>query len=496
MEATYVVKNSKSSKKKKKAQTVEETRDRDCLTELPEPLLHNILSYLTMKDVIKTSVLSKRWRYIWLSITCLKFLPMKKQKYKEVGFINRTLLLHKGPKIQKFSITFVYNPAHAHQVDSWIHFAIARNVNELYLDFPCKRSCLFRYGYKLPHFIFSCRSLTVLALKHCVIRIPVNFIPSSLKILSLEHVFFIGGDISDLISSSPILEYLSLTNCLSSSDLYLSIFKVGMKTLKIYESHYYSQSSKLDVYAPFIVSFELVTNMSGKNYVMKKMQSLESASFDCIGTPGLQFNAEDKRQSIVQILDEVHHVKELRLCSCYILALSSGEGQDFITFAVTCLRIKTGLTKWELPGIDYMLKHSPNIETLIISIDKNEGEKPNDKSNYKFNFGDGEFWKLQEPNFLNLLGNLKTVKLYNFMSDLDVHTSTKTEELLEKLQNEMNFLRFLLKNSKVLEKLIITTCKGVDFGKSESKKLKLMFLLTQELLSFPRASRDAQISFS
>ncbi|KAF5948387.1 hypothetical protein HYC85_014344 [Camellia sinensis] len=369
---------------------------------------------------------------------------MKKQKYKEVGFINRTLLLHKGPKIQKFDVTFDYNGAHAHQVDSWIHFAIARDVNELYLDFPCKR----RHRYELPTFIFSCKSLTVLTLKNCFINFPTNFNLISLKILSLERIYLIGGAINDLISSSPILEYLSLTNCESRTDLNLFIFKVN---------------SKLYVYAPFVVSFELVTSLSRKNYVIKELQSLESASFDCDGMPGLKFNEDDRRRTIVQILDEVRHVKELGLCSCYILALSSGEGQDFITFAVTCLRIKTGLTKWELTGIDYMLKHSPNIETLIISIDKNEGKKPNDKSNYKFNFGDGEFWKLQEPNFLNLLGNLKTVKLYSFMNDLDVHTSTKTEELLEKLQNEMNFLRFLLKNSKVLEKLIITTCNGV-FG--------------------------------
>ncbi|KAI8007790.1 putative F-box/LRR-repeat protein [Camellia lanceoleosa] len=91
---------------------------------------------------------------------------MKKQKYKEVGFINWTLLLHKAPKIQKFNITFDYKSAHGHQVDSWIHFAIARNVNKRFLDFPCKRSYLSLY--KLPHFIYSCRWLMVLALNRCL----------------------------------------------------------------------------------------------------------------------------------------------------------------------------------------------------------------------------------------------------------------------------------------------------------------------------------------
>ncbi|CAL5342544.1 unnamed protein product [Camellia sinensis] len=213
---------------------------------------------------------------------------------------------------------------------------------------------------------------------------------------------------------------------------------------------------------PTNIADVLKNTLLGKT-VIKRMRSLDSASFDCDGMPGLQFNAEDKRQTIVQILDEVCHPKELRLCSCYILALSSGEGRDFMTFAVTCLRIKTGLTKWELPGIAYMLRHSPNIETLIISIDKNEEKKrmtsqiANLIMEMEKNTG-----KCRSQIFS--LFDLKTVKLYYFMRNLHGRMSTTTAELLEQLQNKMNFLRFLLKNLKVLEKMIITTCKGVDFG--------------------------------
>ncbi|KAL3634873.1 hypothetical protein CASFOL_021927 [Castilleja foliolosa] len=35
----------------------------DRLTRLPQPILHNILSLLSQKDAIQTSVLSKSWRY-------------------------------------------------------------------------------------------------------------------------------------------------------------------------------------------------------------------------------------------------------------------------------------------------------------------------------------------------------------------------------------------------------------------------------------------------
>lgn len=116
------------------------------------------------------------------------------------------------------------------------------------------------------------------------------------------------------------------------------------------------------------------------------------------------------------------------------------------------------------------------------------------------NVEDGEYWKLQGPYFSNHLCNLKMVKVYNFMKNLNVlrskQATTATEVLLEGLQNDMNFLRFLLKNSNALARLIITTCKNVEFIKSEGKKFRLLFELSQELLAFPRASQDAEISFS
>lgn len=116
------------------------------------------------------------------------------------------------------------------------------------------------------------------------------------------------------------------------------------------------------------------------------------------------------------------------------------------------------------------------------------------------NFEGREYWKLQEPKFVNLLRNLKDVKIYNFMKNISLLESkpmSTIDDFLAHLQNDMNFLRFLLKTSKALEKMTITTVKEVNFGcNSESKKLKLLFQLTQELLAFPRASQAAQISFN
>ncbi|KAL7000306.1 hypothetical protein U1Q18_001454 [Sarracenia purpurea var. burkii] len=341
----------KMQKRKKHSQILEDDKH-DFLTQLPEPLLHHILSYLTMKDMIRTSVLSKRWRHVWFAV--------------------------------------------------------------------------FSY-YKLPGFLFSSTSLTVLGLIRCLIGFPINFKLDSLKILSLEQVHFSGGTANDLISCCPILECLSLTNSFRSRKDPLCLMNVGLKTLKICDYSYRSDD-RLTVYAPFVLSFELITNLPMKNYVIKRMRHLQSASLDCgkesHGCFG-KLNSEDKGHAVVKILDEV-----------------------------------------------------------------------NDNPNYNV----GEYWKGVEPDFVDLLCNLRTVKLYNFMKNLNLieseDASSTDEEFPVQLQNDMKFLRFLLNSSKVLERMIITSCKTVKFWhKPESKNLKLRLQLTQELLAFPRASRNAEISF-
>ncbi|KAH7859466.1 hypothetical protein Vadar_001459 [Vaccinium darrowii] len=379
-----------------------------CIAKLPEPLLHHILSYLNMKNVIRTSVLAKRWR---------------------------------------------------------------------------------------------CSSLTVLALKGCIIQLPVKIKLGSLKTLSFDDVIFYGGAINDLLSSCSILEDLSFANCSWGNNHDLIIRNSGVKTLKIRGGRFYANST-LEINAPFIVSFELIQGLFSKYYIIKRMESLCSASFVCSKSDA----CHDQVCTNFSNLEYLCHVKDHRMCSCYIQAVSSKENPtqdcrekhtvDFISFDVTCLRIRTGLMKCELPGIAYILSHSPNVEALIITIEipAIHEKELND------NFQEEEYWNLQEQKFVNVLCNLKDVKIYNFMKNLSWLESRQmgtSDDFLAHLKKDMNFLKFLLTNSMAMDRMTITTFKKVNFGRnSENKKVKLLLQLTQELLSFPRASRAAQISFN
>lgn len=47
--------------------------ERDQISELPDPILHHILSDYSTKVAFRTSILSKRWNYIWNRVPVLDF---------------------------------------------------------------------------------------------------------------------------------------------------------------------------------------------------------------------------------------------------------------------------------------------------------------------------------------------------------------------------------------------------------------------------------------
>ncbi|KAF9592096.1 hypothetical protein IFM89_011934 [Coptis chinensis] len=45
----------------------------DRISDLPDPMIHHIFSFLDMREVVQTSILSKRWTHLWKSTPNLDF---------------------------------------------------------------------------------------------------------------------------------------------------------------------------------------------------------------------------------------------------------------------------------------------------------------------------------------------------------------------------------------------------------------------------------------
>ncbi|KAK1357854.1 F-box domain-containing protein [Heracleum sosnowskyi] len=92
----------------------------DIISELPQHLQETILGFQPLRDVVRTSVLSRKWRHCWTMIPHLifeddfvdrimnkliRFEDPKLKACKLVSVINNILRLHNGP-ILKFSLSF------------------------------------------------------------------------------------------------------------------------------------------------------------------------------------------------------------------------------------------------------------------------------------------------------------------------------------------------------------------------------------------------------
>lgn len=109
--------------KMKKWRYVKQARvESDRISKLPDSLILSILELLPMRDVVRTMILSKRWKNLWTTVSCLNFINL--WKYPE-SFVNRALKPWRGEKILKFKIDFWSSRSlTSRHVDSWVRCAL------------------------------------------------------------------------------------------------------------------------------------------------------------------------------------------------------------------------------------------------------------------------------------------------------------------------------------------------------------------------------------
>ncbi|KAF9612649.1 hypothetical protein IFM89_003091 [Coptis chinensis] len=116
--------NSSSSSSTAANKKLKNMNNEDKISGLHEPLIHHILFFMDMKEVLQTSFLSKRWTNLWRSVQTLKFhehswtnrcncwnrrnLKLKKNKLTKFKFfVDTVLFLRDGSDIDKFDLFFV-----------------------------------------------------------------------------------------------------------------------------------------------------------------------------------------------------------------------------------------------------------------------------------------------------------------------------------------------------------------------------------------------------
>ncbi|CAA7062018.1 unnamed protein product [Microthlaspi erraticum] len=151
----------------------DETGEVDRLSNLPDCLLFQVLSNLPTNDVVKSSVLSTRWRYLWKEIHRLDLAYENFAEYNTfLSFVDRFLGFNSESALAKH--------------DSW------RNDN-----------------VEIPPSVYTCESLVRLELDNVTLADPKLISLPCLKFIELVCVDSANDSAFErLISGCPVLERL------------------------------------------------------------------------------------------------------------------------------------------------------------------------------------------------------------------------------------------------------------------------------------------------
>ncbi|XP_012856879.1 PREDICTED: putative F-box/LRR-repeat protein At3g42770 isoform X2 [Erythranthe guttata] len=130
------------------------------IDELPDDMLIAILSRMSVKEAARTSVLSSRWRNLWMSTSRdLVFdaadtsggAVMKMEKFADM--VDYTLQLYEGTGVDSLSIRFSNiheddDGVISHSIYSWVYFAMLKQVKRFELDLSVAGG--FHYNYEFP----------------------------------------------------------------------------------------------------------------------------------------------------------------------------------------------------------------------------------------------------------------------------------------------------------------------------------------------------------
>lgn len=233
----------KKKRKMRDGNGVDERTDTvDRISELPDPIILHILSFLRCpKDVTRTSVLSKKWRSTWASFLSFDFdqksftTPGGVQQAEFKRFVESSLSTRIAPLawIQKFGLHITsFGPKLARHIDNWLCAAITKNVKELEISVERKR----RRRYVVPRIVLAAGSLTSLKLYGCKLDNFKDIQLPNLQHLSMKKMHINNNIIQSFVHGCPMIEDLRLVYCEGLEGLNISTL-VKLNRVEIHQCH-------------------------------------------------------------------------------------------------------------------------------------------------------------------------------------------------------------------------------------------------------------------
>ncbi|CAN1180362.1 Putative F-box/LRR-repeat protein At5g02930 [Linum perenne] len=223
----------------------------DRLSNLPDCILHQILSFLDTKSSIHTCILSRRWRSLWKYVDVLSFSKrLLRSNWDFERCVDQVLFLRcDGSRVCKVRIDFDGGQS-MHLLDRVMKYAASHGVQELFICPPSGRS------FDVVESVCACYQ--------------------SLKVLELDHIWF-EENVFGFWSRLELIESLTLTSCRLNFDHPFANFP-RLETLKLercFRSTGIRNSDGLKVTGSKLLNLEFdLLGFDSLEIVAPKLQSL------------------------------------------------------------------------------------------------------------------------------------------------------------------------------------------------------------------------------
>ncbi|CAN8246081.1 unnamed protein product [Cochlearia groenlandica] len=420
---------------------------RDLISELPDPLLTQILSYLTTKDSIKTSVLSKKWELLWLTAPGLDLSVTDFPGEVFSSFVNRFLKSSDRSSIQNIKIKYYeYGSPRItpERFFEWICKSVDHGVQHLVVEANWYPFFLSDY---IPLKIYKCNKLVSLNLKTVGIKKPgcVVSLPC-LKILYFEDISYSDPlSMEKIISCCPVLEDLTLISPFDRYENYAHVFlRVRSQTLKRYrftfENGYNSSVFSFEIDTPRL-EYLSFNDYRSNMIVMKNLSSLLMVDIDSELQlyPGTERSLIlSKKVAIHDFLTSISSVRHMIISQRTLEVLHEYSELKTIPKLCNLYRLEAKCSSFVVSFLPVFLESCPKLKHLILV---------RIGLSYLQDFG---VWiELEQARLTKV-----PLCLSFTLESVEITVRTSKKESLKQV------VRYFLENSTVLKKLILRFKEG------------------------------------
>jgi hypothetical protein len=469
------------------------TRNR--ISNLPDSLLCHILSFLPTIEALFTSLLSSRWKTVWTLVPNLYFdvdkiekilnsLSSDQYQFSFAQILFRVWALRNVNRVQKFRLKCRHFDIDPIDVDSCVRVVIARDVEHIHLNIS------YYEPLKMPCSLFICKTLVVLKLKGDISIYPpcASSLPS-LKTLYLDSVTHSEESLFRFLGGCPVLQNLFIIQqdtLGGGCTIEVKIIVPSLKKLHIWID---DLDYMLEINAPSLEylyfrgrwgPWVLLENMSNLFEAVVAMDSDDSEARDH-GIWTWDFIRALYNVKSLHLYEDTTRVKHI--FHCLLLLNTSWTGSNIVVLnsnyyvVVQCLIFSSDLDppmfynlvslsfhyccKWH--ALPLVLEQTPNLEMLFFK---------------RISCG---FHKERSAS-----GNIRIDEPHAVPKCLSSQLTTFHFEGFGWAKDELEVVRYILKNARILKKLTITS----SLPDSDVK-----LLLLKKLLRFPKCSSKCKIAF-